>query len=195
MTTSAGELLDEQPEVEENVEALQKKVFWSNLRDRFTQPTNIAKEQAAIATIQESDLADFQAISASKLILSNSFYNNMLRQAQQSFLWSLIWTGVGAAFIIVTVILVILLHPTLDNSVIIGLLGATGCIGSEIIAYATLQVYTHASDQAAACYIRLDKSTDFILANSACEGLDGPEKQQMRSEVIRKMIELRNIRW
>ncbi len=146
---------------------------------------NVAAEKAAISTIQQSDPTDFQAISASKLTLSNSFYNNALRQSQQSFLWS----GVDALFIISTVTLVIVLQPTIATSVIIALLGGTGGIGSSAIAYATLQLYKQASEQAAACHIRLDRASDFILANSACEGLNGPEKEQMRSEIIRKLVE------
>jgi hypothetical protein len=108
-----------------------------------------------IAPIQKSDQSDFQTISTSKLTLSNSFYNNALRQSQQSFLWSLIWAGVG----------------------------------SSAIAYATLQLYKQASEQAAACHIRLDRTSDFILANSSCEGLAGPEKRKMRAEIIRKLVE------
>ena len=150
---------------------------------------SIAEEKAAIATIKESNPTDFQVISASKLTLSNSFYNNALRQSQQSFLCSLIWAGVGALFIISTVTLVIVLQPTIATSVIIALLGGTGGIGSSAIAYATLQLYKQASEQAAACHIRLDRASDFILANSACEGLNGPEKEQMRSEIIRKLVE------
>src|SRR6266568_5052922 len=151
--------------------------------------TNTAEEKAAIKTIQSSDLTDIQAISASKLTLSNSYYNNALRQSQQSFLWSLIWAGVGALFIISTVTLIIVLQPTIATSVIIALLGGTGGVGSSAIAYATLQLYKQASEQAAACHIRLDRASDFILANSACEGLNGPEKEQMRSEIIRKLVE------
>lgn len=150
---------------------------------------NVAAEKAAISTIQQSDPTDIQSISASKLTLSNSFYNNALRQSQQSFLWALILAAVGALFIILTVTLVIALQPTIAISVIIALLGGTGGVGSSAIAYATLQLYKQASEQAAACHIRLDRASDFILANSACEGLDGPEKQQMRSEIIRKLFE------
>jgi hypothetical protein len=150
---------------------------------------NAAEEKAAIATIKESNPTDIQAISASKLTLSNSFYNNALRQSQQSFLWSLILAGVGALFIISTVTLVIVLQPNIATSVIIALLGGTGGVGSSAIAYATLQLYKQASEQAAACHIRLDRASDFILANSACEGLSGPEKQQLRSEIIRKLVE------
>ncbi|HEY6287544.1 MAG TPA: hypothetical protein VIX20_17885 [Ktedonobacteraceae bacterium] len=163
--------------------------LYSIISKIFAPDIDIFEGQAAIAAIQQSDPTDFKAISGSKLTLSNSFYNNTLRQSQQSFLWSLIWAGVGAIFIIVSVLLVILLRPTIANSVIIGLLGGTGGIGSETIAYATLQLYKQASDHAAACHIRLDSASDFILANSACEGLDGPEKQQMRSEIIRKLVE------
>jgi hypothetical protein len=148
-----------------------------------------SEEKAAIATIQKSDPTDFQAISGSKLTLSNSFYNNALSQSRLSFLWALIWAGVGALFFISTVTLVIVLRPTIATSVIIALLGGTGGIGSSAIAYATFQLYKQASEQAAACHIRLDRTSDFILANSACEGLDGPEKKQMRSEIIRKLFE------
>ena len=158
---------------------------------KLLQPKHIRinEEKAAIATIQQSNPTDIQAISASKLTLSNSFYNNALRQSQQSFLWSLIFAGVGAIFIVSTVTLVIVLQPTIATSVIIALLGGSGGIGSGAIAYATLQLYKQASEQAAACHIRLDRTSDFILANSACEGLSETEKQQMRSEIIRKLFE------
>ena len=158
---------------------------------KLLQPKHIRinEEKAAIATIQQSNPTDIQAISASKLTLSNSFYNNALRQSQQSFLWSLIFAGVGAIFIVSTVTLVIVLQPTIATSVIIALLGGSGGIGSGAIAYATLQLYKQASEQAAACHIRLDRTSDFILANSACEGLSETEKQEMRSEIIRKLFE------
>lgn len=159
---------------------------WMN---SLTYQTNIAQERAAIATIQKSDPTDFQAISASKLTLSNSFYNNALRQSQQSFLWALIFAGAGALFFIVTVTLVIVLQPTIATSVIIALLGGTGGVGAGAISYRAFELYKEASDKAAACHIRLDRTSDFILANSACEGLGDPEKKQMRSEIIRKLFE------
>jgi hypothetical protein len=156
---------------------------------RMIKDTKGIEEQIAIATIKEANPTDIQEISASKLTLSNSFYNNALRQSQQSFLWALILAGVGAVFIIVAVTLVIVLQPTIATSVIIAVLGGTGGAGSSAISYATLQLYKQASEQAAACHIRLDRASDFILANSACEGLEGQEKQQMRSEIIRKLVE------
>ena len=160
-----------------------------SLIDFYAPRISFVEEQAAIATIQKSEPTDIQAISASKLTLSNSFYNNALRQSQQSFLWALIWAGVGVIFIITTVILVVVLQPTIATSVIIALLGGSGGVGSSTIAYATLQLYKQASDQAAACHIRLDRTSDFILANSACEGLSSPEKERMRSEIIRNLVE------
>ncbi len=132
---------------------------WSSLLSKH----NVYEEKAAISNIQQSDQSDFQTISGSKLTLSNSYYNNALHQSQQSF--------------------------TIATSVIIALLGGTGGVGSSAIAYATLQLYKQASEQAAACHIRLDRASDFILANSACEGLGDTEKLQMRSEIIRKLVE------
>lgn len=185
--------INEQPSEEPNKRAIDVSLYKNNgfVTGYKTSPSTITfvDERAAIATIQKSDPTDFKAISGSKLTLSNSFYNNALRQSQQSFLWALIWAGVGALFIFSTVTLVIVLRPTIATSVIIALLGGTGGVGSSAIAYATLQLYKQASEQAAACHIRLDRTSDFILANSACEGLDGPEKQQMRSEIIRKLFE------
>jgi Cyanobacterial TRADD-N associated 2-Transmembrane domain len=190
--TVTGDQLPDEPSQRDKLD----KLFEEHLdEDHYSSPItfkpyfNVAAEKAAITTIQQSDPTDFQAISASKLTLSNSFYNNALRQSQQSFLWSLIWAGVGAVFIISTVTLVIVLQPTIATSVIIALLGGTGGIGSSAIAYATLQLYKQASEQAAACHIRLDRTSDFILANSACEGLSDPEKQQMRYEIIRNLFE------
>jgi hypothetical protein len=193
--------LNEQPSEEPSESSEEKHIELSQLAEElyntvfpsssitFNPNLNVPAENFAISTIQKSETTDFQSISASKLTLSNSFYNNALRQSQQSFLWALIWAGVGAIFIISTVTLVIVLQPTIATSVIIALLGGTGGLGSSAIAYATLQLYKQASEQAAACHIRLDRTSDFILANSACEGLSSPEKQQMRSEIIRKLFE------
>jgi hypothetical protein len=192
----------QEDEPQETPEERQNKLLYSLAREYFQNEAkanswnkflanarNIAEERAAIATIKESDPTDFKAISGSKLTLSNSFYNNALRQSQQSFLWALIFAGAGALFIITAVTLVIVLQPTIATSVIIALLGGSGGVGAGAISYATLQLYKQASDQAAACHIRLDRASDFILANSACEGLEGQEKQQMRSEIIRKLVE------
>jgi hypothetical protein len=46
-----------------------------------------------------------------------------------------------------------------------------------------------AADQAKDYHVRLDRIQRFIIANSACEGIDGSEKKQMRSEIIRKLVE------
>jgi hypothetical protein len=193
MTVTGDQLPDESSrpkhiELTELAEELYNEVFPAS-SITFKPYLNVEDEKAAISTIKQSEPTDFQAISASKLTLSNSFYNNALRQSQQSFLWSLILAGVGALFIISTVTLVIVLQPAIATSVIIALLGGTGGIGSSAIAYATLQLYKQASEQAAACHIRLDRTSDFILANSACEGIDGLEKKEMRSEIIRKLFE------
>ncbi len=45
------------------------------------------------------------------------------------------------------------------------------------------------ADQAKDYHVRLDRIQRFIVANSACEGLDGAEKQQKRSEIISKLVE------
>src|SRR5690348_11780315 len=99
MPITTIQMQDEPPETSEEKKAFNDFVMRLFARNEETakwstilaaRKTNIIEEMAAIATIQESDPTDIQAISGSKLTLSNSFYNNALLQSQQSFLWSLI---------------------------------------------------------------------------------------------------------
>ena len=43
--------------------------------------------------------------------------------------------------------------------------------------------------EAKECRVNLDRIQRFIIANSACIGLGSPEKERMRSEIIRKLAE------
>ena len=43
--------------------------------------------------------------------------------------------------------------------------------------------------EAKECRINLDRIQRFIIANSACEGLDDPKKKQKRAEIISKLVE------
>jgi hypothetical protein len=153
----------------------------------FPTSINIAEEQAAIAAIEQSDPTNFQQIAATQLELANSYYTAVRIQSAQSFLWSRITSGIGFVFFLVAIIFLII---ELGNISYFG--AAVSAIGGVLVeVYAGLIQWQgkQAADQAKDYHVRLDRIQRFIIANSACEGIDGSEKKQMRSEIIRKLVE------
>ncbi len=144
---------------------------------------NISEEKAAIAALEQSDPTDFQQIAASQLDLALSYYKSVRDQSEQSFLWSRITSGIGLAFFLLAVTFFII---RLEN---ISYISAVG--GALVEVYAGLIQWQgkRKEDQAKNYHVRLDRIQRFIIANSACEGLDGAEKQQKRSEIISKLVE------
>ncbi len=143
--------------------------------------------KVAIADLQESDPTDFQAIAASQLKLANSYYNSVRNQSDQSFLWSRITSGVGLVFFLAAAAFLII---DLGNiSYFSAAISAVGGVVVEVYAGLIQSQGKQKAEQASEYHIRLDRIQRFIIANSACEGLDGPEKQQKRSEIISKLVE------
>jgi hypothetical protein len=198
MPVKASKLIEEwaklsPEEKEKQIEELQLKSKeesenW-NKRVSILFPTsiNIAEEQAAIAAIEQSDPTNFQQIAATQLELANSYYTAVRIQSAQSFLWSRITSGIGFVFFLVAIIFLII---ELGNISYFG--AAVSAIGGVLVeVYAGLIQWQgkQAADQAKDYHVRLDRIQRFIIANSACEGIDGSEKKQMRSEIIRKLVE------
>src|SRR5437763_16363397 len=65
---------------------------------------NISEEKAAIAALEQSDPTNFQQIAATQLRLSESYYNSVHDQSEQSFLWSRITSGIGFVFFLAAII-------------------------------------------------------------------------------------------
>lgn len=148
---------------------------------------NFSKEQAAIEAIRQSDPTNFQNIAASELDLSNSYYASVRIQSGQSFLWSLIASGVGLVFFIISVVFLIfeLGKVSYFGAAVSAVGGAFVEVYAGLIQWQGRQTAKQAKD----CRNDLNRIQRFIIANSACEGLKDEEKQKKRAEIISKLVE------
>src|SRR5207302_5661239 len=101
--------------------------------------------QQAISRVARADPGNIQEVAASQLSIINSYYQSGLQQSQQSFQWSLIWGGIGLAFLIAAVSFLLVREPT-EVALASGIGGAI----VEVFAGTYLYLYKHASDQLAA---------------------------------------------
>jgi hypothetical protein len=115
----------------------------------------------------------------SQLPLIAAIYSSVLRQANRSFIAALIAAGIGLVFFIAAVSFLLLERPA-SVSIISLIAGAL----VEVIAGVNFYLYTRASNQLSTFHLRLDKTQNFLLANSVCENLEGEIKQQTRADLV-----------
>ena len=173
--------------------AKRKRHWWNNIKLRRTVNAtaslilNTIEEKEAIAAIQKADPTNFQQIASTQIELSNSYYTSVRIQSAESFKWSRIISGVGFFFFLAAIIFLIV---ELGNVSYFG--AAVSAVGGALVeVYAGLIQWQgkQTADQAKDYHIRLDRIQRFIIANSACQSLNDSEKQQIRSEIIRKLVE------
>lgn len=150
--------------------------------------SEISEEKAAIAALRQSDPTNFQENAANLLDLSDSYYKAVLKQSKQSFVWALIASGIGL-FCFLVAVFFLLIHLG-DISYYSATISAVGGALVEVIAGLILVQSKQKSEQATDYHIRLDRIQRFIVANSACEGLEGEIKQTTRAELIRALADL-----
>lgn len=138
----------------------------------------------AVKKVKNANPDNIQEVAASQLSIINNYYISGLEQSQQSFRWSLIWGGIGFAFLLAAVAFVLFRQPSLVATISV----ISGAI-VEIIAAVYLYLYKHASDQLAAFRTSLEGTQRLLLANSMCEKLTGEKEQTTRSELIHMMAE------
>jgi len=148
--------------------------------------SSLVDPSSTIEKIAQADPSNIQEIAASQLQIGNSYYINMLRQSQQSFVWALIGGGIGIVFFIVAIFLFVFRQPT-NLSYLGPLITALGGAVVEVIAGIMLSLYGRASNQAASYHVRLDRIQRFLVANSACESLEGDIKHTTRAEIIKNL--------
>jgi hypothetical protein len=140
-------------------------------------PFSISK--ASIEEIAKVDPTDLSQIAESQLKIINAYYQNVLYQAKESFLWALVAAGCGLVFFIVSV--AFLVHENSDRIANISLI--SGAI-VEVIAGIDFYLYARTSEQLARFHVRLDITQRFLLANSLCESLEGPIKHETRAKLV-----------
>ena len=129
------------------------------------------------------DPAKIQEVAASQVAISEMYYTTSLQHAQRLFRWALISVGVALIFFLVSVALQILQKPA--NGALISL--ASGGVLAAI-ALLNFWLYGRIFNQFRAFHERLDRTQQYLLANSICEHLQGEVKQATQIELIRAMM-------
>jgi hypothetical protein len=144
----------------------------------------ITDPSPAIEKIGQAEPSNHQAMAAPHLEIANTYYMNVLRQSQQSFLWALIAAGIGLLFFFAGVVFMLIRQPTT-----LSYISTFGGVIIEVIAGINFVLYRHASDQAATYHVRLDRIQRFFISNDACENIEGDKKHSTRIELIKKLMD------
>ena len=129
------------------------------------------------------DPAKIQEVAASQVVICDMYYKNILQHAQQLFRWALIAAGAGLIFFLVAVAL-LLFRESLNEA----LISLTSGGVMEAIAALNFYLYGRAFNQLREFHERLDRTQQYLLANSICENLKGDVKQATQIELIRGMM-------
>ena len=129
------------------------------------------------------DPAKIQEVAASQVVISELYYTTSLQHAQRLFRWALITAGVGLFFFLVAVALQVLQKPA-DGALI------SLASGGVLVALAVLNfwLYGRVFNQLRSFHERLDRTQQYLLANSICENLKGDVKQETQIELVRAMM-------
>ncbi len=141
-----------------------------------------------IEKIDQADPSDMKAIGVLALELSAGYYNEPLKQSRQSFLLMRIAAVVCLVLFFAAIAVLFLQKPA--NIAYINLLG--GAI-SAFFSGIFFLMYRQASNQALSYKPQVDRAQNFIMANSACESLEGDTKHATRAELIKKLAEIQTI--
>ncbi|HEX9130909.1 MAG TPA: hypothetical protein VF844_01315 [Ktedonobacteraceae bacterium] len=147
---------------------------------RELQPAPQTPTQQLVAGL---DPAKIQEVAATQVAISEMYYKTSLQHAQRLFRWALITAGAALIFFLVAVALQVLQKPV--NGSWISLAS-----GGVLAALAMLNFFLSGRvfNQLRAFHARLDKTQQYMLANSICENLKGEVKQATQIELIRAMM-------
>jgi TRADD-N domain-containing protein len=139
----------------------------------------------AIERISKAKPSDVQEIAGSQIRLLLSYYQLVLDQAKKSFRWALVAAGIGLAFFILAVGFI--LYWNAGNAATVSVV--SGAI-VEAISAINFYLYSKTSGYLADFHNRLEGTQRYLLANSICESLDGPNKQTARIELVRAIAQI-----
>ena len=129
------------------------------------------------------DPAKIQEVAATQVVISEMYYRTSLQHAQRLFRWAVITAGAGLIFFLVAVTLLVFQQSV--NGALISLT----CGGVlEALAVLNFCLYGWVFNQFRAFHERLDRTQQYLLANSICENLKGDVKQATQIELIRAMM-------
>ncbi len=154
-----------------------------DIYDRFGVEESPTSSGVAFGAVARADPSNIQEVAASQLLLTNSYYHSVLRQARQSFVAAIIAASAGLTFFAAAVI-VLLLTRALDAAI----LSTLGGVIVELISGLNFWLYSHAASQLDAFHLRLERTQHFLLANSVCESLSVDDRDRVRSMLVRQII-------
>ena len=135
------------------------------------------------ALVASLDPAKIQEVAATQVAISEMYYNTSLQHAQRLFRWALITAGAGLIFFLVAVALQVLQKPVEGSWI------SLTCGGIlAVLALLIFILYGRVFNQLRAFHVRLDRTQQYMLANSICENLRGDVKQATQIELIRAMM-------
>ena len=148
----------------------------------------VSKPQAGPQTYTQKlvaglDPAKIQEVAASQVEISEMYYNNVLQHTRRLFRWALIAAGTGLIFFLAAVALLAWHQPV--NGALISL--TSGGV-MEAIAALNFCLYGRVFNQFREFHERLDRTQQYLLANSICENLKGDVKQATQIELMRAMM-------
>lgn len=152
----------------------------------YPEPANVYVERA-IGQVQRADPEDIQQVAASQLALSNSYYENVLAQARRSFGAAIVSAGVGLAFFIAAVLVLILNHDVSAGTVS----AVSGGI-VEVIAGLNFWLYGRTAVQLNSFHVRLEQTQKYLIANSIATKLDGTARETALLNLIGQIADYRN---
>ena len=135
---------------------------------------NIVRD--SIRRIGAADPANVQMIASAQLELIAGYHQIALAQSRRIFFWALVGSGVGVIFFFAAVAKALPIEIAFLSGAIL-----------EIIAGIVFVLYGKTIPQLSSLHRRLEDIQRNLLANSLCEALDGDERNEARSALIREI--------
>jgi hypothetical protein len=136
------------------------------------------------ALVASLDPAKIQEVAASQLVIIDGYYKGVLQEAQQLFRWALIAAGGGLVFLLAAVSLFVAQQPAS-----ISLMSLIGGGMVEGIAVLIFLLYGRAFRELEKFHARLDRTQQYLLANSVCEKLDVQLRQTAQAKLAQAIID------
>jgi hypothetical protein len=147
---------------------------------RFTDSKTVLDALNRSSTkLAKADPKDVQQVAAAQTEIINSYYVAVLEQARRSLEAALIASCIGLVFFLAAVVFLLATDKPLVGTVSI----ISGAL-VEVIAGINFYLYGRAAGQLAAFHVILDRTQRFLLANSLCESLGDPAKDEARAKLI-----------
>ena len=132
--------------------------------------------------LSKAETGNVQEIAAAQMEILSNYYSVGIEQSNRSFKSASIAAGAGLIFFIV-VIAYSMWKPQ-DNIVSIAALGTAL---SGFISGICFYLYNKSTSQLSGFHEKLYMMQRYLLANSMCEGLNGKDKDETRSAIIKQL--------